>query len=544
MKKRQARKSETDDGEKQEETRRQKTEAEGRDWGARGENKRGARWRKLVPKGIKEPGHQGQDCALCPGQRPAEVGWTAPPTSTRSPSRGQDGASHLGSPAALAAPTASRSGGTTHQSEPGARTPGPAGPRPPGLLPPPGRGLGQPPSHPPLPGGACESTRPAERGGGCEPRAPGSANAGPPPADAAFARRQAAAGLRGSVPALAPHRAKSSRALGGGAWATRSRPGRCSPALDATASPGARGDRPRVRAGLPPAGWAATDTAPLWRRENLPNFRGTVRLPRCLLSGEMAALRQTTVSSVTSQKAKVSGNLRPHGGWHGRGSEDAPGGGREWLLSGRHSWQGSDELLVTGEKRWQRVSGHQNWCDGSQMWGPHCWSTEGVQSRLDWGREVLEGPKGKPAPSPCSFLPPVTQSRSGCPWGAGDAGTEGDRLCAFPQVLEQLLHNKVVKKKNYGKSEGGKAGSEHTLEDPQSKTFLLGNMETRHQIPNVSIYIAVVKEKLGGKFVAKNGYVGGKMVKINELIINLKYLKRNTKMKPKENERENILEKK
>lgn len=43
MKKRQARKSETDDAEKQEETRRQKTEAEGRDWGARGENKRGAR---------------------------------------------------------------------------------------------------------------------------------------------------------------------------------------------------------------------------------------------------------------------------------------------------------------------------------------------------------------------------------------------------------------------------------------------------------------------------------------------------------------------
>lgn len=36
----------------------------------------------------------------------------------------------------------------------------------------------------------------------------------------------------------------------------------------------------------------------------------------------------------------------------------------------------------------------------------------------------------------------------------------------------------------------------------------------------------------------------GKMVKIKELIINLKYLKRNTKMKPKEYERENILEKK
>lgn len=114
----------------------------------------------------------------------------------------------------------------------------------------------------------------------------------------------------------------------------------------------------------------------------------------------------------------------------------------------------------------------------------------------------------------------------------------------FLRFWSSYYTNKVVKKKNYGKSEGGKAGSEHTLEDPQSKTFLLGNMETRHQIPNVSIYIAVVKEKLGGKFVAKNGYVGGKMVKINELIINLKYLKRNTKMKPKENERENILEKK
>lgn len=33
MKKRQTRKSEIDDGGKQEETRRQKTEAEGRDWG-------------------------------------------------------------------------------------------------------------------------------------------------------------------------------------------------------------------------------------------------------------------------------------------------------------------------------------------------------------------------------------------------------------------------------------------------------------------------------------------------------------------------------
>lgn len=34
-------------------------------------------------------------------------------------------------------------------------------------------------------------------------------------------------------------------------------------------------------------------------------------------------------------------------------------------------------------------------------------------------------------------------------------------------------------------------------------------METRHQIPNLSIYIAVEKEKLRGKFVAKNGYVTG-----------------------------------
>ena len=32
----------------------------------------------------------------------------------------------------------------------------------------------------------------------------------------------------------------------------------------------------------------------------------------------------------------------------------------------------------------------------------------------------------------------------------------------------------------------------------------------RHQTPNVSIYIAFVKEDLRGKFVAKNGYVMGK----------------------------------
>lgn len=49
------------------------------------------------------------------------------------------------------------------------------------------------------------------------------------------------------------------------------------------------------------------------------------------------------------------------------------------------------------------------------------------------------------------------------------------------------------------------------------------NLEMRHQIPNVSIYIALVKEKLRGKFVAKDGYVmGKKWWKINELIINLK----------------------
>lgn len=43
------------------------------------------------------------------------------------------------------------------------------------------------------------------------------------------------------------------------------------------------------------------------------------------------------------------------------------------------------------------------------------------------------------------------------------------------------------------------------------------------EIPNVSIYIALVKEKLRGKFVPPNGYVMGEdMVKIKELITDLK----------------------
>lgn len=60
MKKRQTRKSEIDDREKQEEIRRQKTEAEGRDWGARSEKKGGCDQGSRRPRGGKKRAVKGR----------------------------------------------------------------------------------------------------------------------------------------------------------------------------------------------------------------------------------------------------------------------------------------------------------------------------------------------------------------------------------------------------------------------------------------------------------------------------------------------------
>lgn len=430
-----------------------------------------ARWRTLAPKGRKKPGSRGQNCSLCPGERPAEVGWNAPPTSTRSPSRGQDGASHLGFSAALgagealAAATASRSDRTTREWEPGARTPGA---RPDPALPDCSRlrggASGSPPPRP-LPGGACESTQPAQRGAACRPPALCTASPDPPPGVSASAHASQQRGWSGACRCGPRHRVPREVTP----RPRRSRPCRCSPALDAATSPWGSGSQvaarvlvrgsppphtPGVRAILPPARWAAEPTASLHRRENLPNFVGTVPLLRGLLCGEMAALRQTTVSSATSQKAKVSGNLSTHGS-----------GTRRWAAKGNGFWGGT---FMTGlewarSDRWEEIG---EVCQVTRMVAMAA-RREGPIVGARGSAEQIRLRKGdswrteeRTALSPCSVLPSVTQSVFWMPVGGrGCRDRRGQVHCFSPGFGASIKRITSSKKKKmfYGKSGvGGK----------------------------------------------------------------------------------------
>lgn len=481
------------------------------------------------------------------------MGWIAPPTSPRDPSRGQDAASHLGSPAALgagdalAAPAASRSRGATRASGNLAREPwGPAGLRPlPGLLPPPGRGLGHA-SPQPLAGGACESTLPAARGAECMPGALGSATPCPPPGGSAWA---AAAGLRGRPGTGGPAAPKSPVPLEAVPGPRRSCPCHGPLAPDAAASRWGRwaaGYGRDVRArGLRPA---ATGT---------PGVRAVVPLP-----AEQPGKGHLRSAPWESRKLHWSCHYASSPLQLGDGST-APEHGEFWDFAGSKGGRGPNCPRRVGRTRPQRrawgvggggAGGNDFWVGATVMTGLEWprgdrWEEVGEESQVTrivavagrcaghvaWAQrrecradETKEGTlrdwkgnqPGVPAPS---FLQSLCKY-CGCPWGGrGCRDIRWHALCFTPRLWSIYYTNKIVKEWNDAKSESWFRIYIKTLGDGlQGKTFIFVNME----IPNVSIYIALVKGKLRGKFAPQMvmlwGGGVGEMVEIKELIIGLK----------------------